>query len=156
MKKIFAPGQANHCCACLVSGIRIGVPRAEIAAADFLEPAARGQFMFVKQAGESDVVTRVFGARIAARHAGDYLPIDQVGGFSEAGLIAGAIKADVEHVKRALMEKDKRIIDRIAVESAGIGRRRENELAVLVRSAERSDLLVAELLREKIRAREKT
>ena len=125
---------------CFVAGAGIRVPRAQIAAAHFFELSRRGELVLAHNRAESDVVARVLRVRIAPRHAGHALPVHEVSGVRQAGLIARAIEADVEHVKRAFMQEHKGIVDGLRQSNAlGSAEAARTSFAVLVRGAKRSD-----------------
>src|SRR5262245_29521060 len=102
--------------------------------------------MFAHNATERNVVLRVLRVWIAARNAGNALPVDQIVRARESGLITGAVEADIEHVEDAVMQKDEGIIHAFRVEGVRIGRSRKGQFPVFVRSTERRDLCVVEWL----------
>ena len=65
--------------------------------------------------------------------------MNEVGGFSEARLVASAIEANVEHLKDALVQEDEGVVYGFRIEGVGIRRSGENEFAVFVRGAKGSD-----------------
>ena len=97
------------------------MPGAQIAAMHFLQSAADVRLSSRKKTTECNVVARVFRVGIAARHACDTLPRNEIGRFGKASLVAGPVEANVQHVEGAIMEKDEWIVDGLAVKGARVG-----------------------------------
>ena len=132
VEEIVRPGEADDGCAFFVAGTGIGVPCAEVAAVDFEGFAAGVQVFVAEDAADGEVefcVLRV-GSRGPTRAS--RFQCDEVVRGGEAGLVAGAVEADVEHVELVVGAEDDGVVDAALVEVAFVAGGVEDELGIFV------------------------
>ena len=123
----------------LVAGGGIGIPRREILAVDFDRFASAVQVLVAQDGADGEVVLRVGGGGVARADEGFARPVEEIVGGGEAGLVAGAVEADVEHVEAAVGAEDDGVVDARLVEVALVAGGFEDEFGIFVGRAVGSD-----------------
>src|SRR5581483_2441098 len=74
------------------------------------------QRFIAQDAADREVEFSPLRLRVAWADERDTIPVDEIAGFGEAGLVAGAVESDVEHVKSVVRAKDNRVVDAARIE----------------------------------------
>ena len=125
--------------ALLISGGGVRIPRREILAVDLESLARPVQVLVTQDRTDGEVVLRVGGSRVTRADESLTLPMEEIVGTGEPGLVADSVVADVQHVEAPVGAKDDGIVDAALVEVAFLASGAENQFRVFVRRSVRCD-----------------
>src|ERR1017187_410133 len=126
--------EANDRSAFFISSGGIRVPGREILAVDFEGFAAPVQALIAQDRADREVVLRVGRGRVAWADQSLAFPVNEVVGGRKAGLITGAVEADVQQIELAVGSEDDGVVDALLVEVTCLAGSLENQIRILVRS----------------------
>lgn len=107
--------------------------RADVLAIHGAERPLAEEVVLPQEPGERDVELGGRALRPAVDEEAVRSPADEVVRRRDAGAVADAVEADVEHAEAAAVAERERAVHRVAVECAATVRRREHERAALAR-----------------------